>query len=109
MAPENPEEEGTIPKACYAFSWNKSLCENLKYGVKWKNSNGEYTIWSMFREKNRTPKTNISISIGLERAEHTVTHDKYSKNQSREEREGSSHEKELMHPAQPPEACVGNT
>ena len=63
----------------------------------------------MFREKNRTPKTNISISIGLERAEHTVTHDKYSKNQSREEREGSSHEKELMHPAQPPEACVGNT
>ena len=60
-------------------------------------------------KKNITPKTNISISIGLERAKCTVTHDKYSKNQSREEREGSCHEKELMHPAQPPKACVGNT
>ena len=59
--------------------------------------------------KNITTKTRISISIGLERAEHTLTHEKYSKNQSEEERKGCSHEKELMHPAQPPNTCVGNT
>ena len=51
MAPENLEEERTIPIACYVLSWNKSLFESLKYKVKWKNSNGEYTIWSMFQEK----------------------------------------------------------
>lgn len=51
MTPENLEEEGTIPRACYGLSGNKSLFENLNYKVKWKNSNGEYTIWSIFKEK----------------------------------------------------------
>ena len=40
----------------------------------------------MFQEKNITTKTNISIPTGLERAEHTLTHEKYSKNQSEEEK-----------------------
>ena len=63
-----------------------------------------HTIY--FREKNYNHKNkHIYIHKPWKGWAHCDTWQVF-KESEQEEREGSSHEKELMHPAQPPKACV---